>query len=178
MIGGLARRRGTGALLACMLLGGCWGGAQLDPNLEAHLRDTTRPSPETHTSVAALGTAGAGDDAGADSPPSSGDGSEPAGEAGASGSTAGAGAPAPTGSPQASGSAGAPSIPASDDSVRCGDGALDPEELCDVAIPEGEPGACPTSCDAGSECHPLVLELHTCWTRCIEGQPAPDAPCP
>jgi hypothetical protein len=34
----------------------------------------------------------------------------------------------------------------------CGDGALDPDERCDVGIPQGQPGACPLTCDAGPGC--------------------------
>ena len=34
----------------------------------------------------------------------------------------------------------------------CGDGVLQPHELCDPAIPPEAPGACPASCDDGSAC--------------------------
>lgn len=34
----------------------------------------------------------------------------------------------------------------------CGDGSVDGEETCDEAIPAGEPGACPASCDDNRAC--------------------------
>lgn len=60
-----------------------------------------------------------------------------------------------------------------DDSVRCGDGELDEDELCDIAIAVGEEGACPTSCNAAPDCPEQTLILRTCWTRCA-AEPAPD----
>ena len=55
----------------------------------------------------------------------------------------------------------------------CGDGVLDEEtELCDTAIPDGMPGACPTSCENmdSDPCQPLVVRESACQTSC---EPAP-----
>jgi hypothetical protein len=64
---------------------------------------------------------------------------------------------------------GAPPTPppgSADDSVRCGDGVLDDDELCDVSIEAGQPGACPTSC-ASDPCHPQRLVIQGCFSRCV-----------
>lgn len=70
----------------------------------------------------------------------------------------------------------------SDDSVRCGNGVLDGDELCDFTIPEGEPGSCPTaeSCEDESDdpCYPWVLEVHGCWSQCVRAEPDPGQVCP
>jgi hypothetical protein len=47
----------------------------------------------------------------------------------------------------------------------CGNGLIDQGETCDIAIPAGTPGACPTSCDDGIACTTDSLEQ------------APHAPC-
>jgi cysteine-rich repeat protein len=39
----------------------------------------------------------------------------------------------------------------------CNNGVIDPGELCDTGIPEGQPGACPTSCDDANACTTDVL---------------------
>src|SRR5438046_1945887 len=39
-----------------------------------------------------------------------------------------------------------------DCSASCGNGTLDPNERCDNGIRSGEPGACPSSCDAQTLC--------------------------
>jgi hypothetical protein len=62
---------------------------------------------------------------------------------------------------------------ASDDSVRCGDGVLDEDELCDISIADGEKGACPTECAALDECHAPAIALRTCWTQCVLGAALP-----
>jgi hypothetical protein len=70
----------------------------------------------------------------------------------------------------------APSI--SDDSVRCGNGVLDPDELCDVAIPSGEPGACPNECaPAPTGCPARMLSVRTCWSACVASEPSEDPAC-
>ena len=61
----------------------------------------------------------------------------------------------------------------SDDSVRCGDGVLDDDELCDISIADGEVGACPTECAALDECHVPAIALRTCWTQCVLGEALP-----
>jgi hypothetical protein len=47
----------------------------------------------------------------------------------------------------------------------CGNGVLDPGELCDTAIPPGSPGACPTSC-ANSGCTQRTLTGTACQAQC------------
>lgn len=59
-----------------------------------------------------------------------------------------------------------------DDSARCGDGVLDPDELCDVSIPEGREGACPMECEPFA-CREMLLAPRTCWTQCVLGPPLP-----
>ncbi len=49
----------------------------------------------------------------------------------------------------------------------CGNGALDPGELCDTKISAGQPGACPTaSCDDGDSCTVDSLVGQACRQRC------------
>ncbi len=66
---------------------------------------------------------------------------------------------------------------------KCGNGALDPGETCDIAIAAGQPGACPTSCDDGNACTTDMLQnagsclaacQHTPITTCLSG----DGCCP
>lgn len=57
----------------------------------------------------------------------------------------------------------------------CGNGAIDQDEICDSAIPEGQPGACPTQCNAVLD--PCVtVELQgtpgQCNAECIQIEPA------
>jgi hypothetical protein len=68
--------------------------------------------------------------------------------------------------------AAAPPPGAADDSVRCGNGILDDDELCDVAIGDGEVGACPNACPSSDPCHPEMLHVQTCWSRYVP-VPAP-----
>lgn len=69
-----------------------------------------------------------------------------------------------------------------DDSVRCGNGVLDADELCDFTIPEGEDGACPTAESCASEsddpCYPRVLDPRGCFSQCVRAEPAPGQICP
>ena len=55
----------------------------------------------------------------------------------------------------------------SNNAARCGDGVLDPGELCDPAIAEG-PGACPTACQA-TACSTAMLvgEASACTAQCL-----------
>jgi hypothetical protein len=49
----------------------------------------------------------------------------------------------------------------------CGDGVLNPEELCDTDISTG-PGSCPTSCDDGEACTTDALNGGgTCLAECV-----------
>jgi hypothetical protein len=132
------------------MLQGCWG-AGLDPQLDARLRATSRPASQS----GALANDGSRwpqqPDAGVDGADA---GEEPA--------------LAPTlDAPPA------PSQASADDAVRCGDGTLDATELCDVAIAQGQPGACPTACHGTDPCHPQALQVHTCWSHCAPVAPAP-----
>ncbi|MCA9672051.1 MAG: VWA domain-containing protein [Myxococcales bacterium] len=49
---------------------------------------------------------------------------------------------------------------------NCGDGKLDPGELCDRAIAAGQPGACPTQCDDGDRCTDDKLVGAGCALKC------------
>jgi hypothetical protein len=61
----------------------------------------------------------------------------------------------------------------STDSARCGDGVVDTNEQCDIAIEEGEPGSCPTECDNSDPCKPQRYVVLGCRTRCVAEEPAP-----
>lgn len=50
----------------------------------------------------------------------------------------------------------------------CGDGHVDVGELCDTAIEQGEPGACPRSCSTGSACAPRMMIGTGCQRQCAE----------
>lgn len=53
------------------------------------------------------------------------------------------------------------------DSAQCGNGIVEPNELCDKAIPSGNPGACPTDCTAGDPCDGgTLLNGGTCRAEC------------
>ena len=54
----------------------------------------------------------------------------------------------------------------SDDDVRCGDAVLQETEACDVAIPQGAPGACPVQCVQLDPCVELELIVSGCRTHC------------
>jgi hypothetical protein len=65
----------------------------------------------------------------------------------------------------------APSGASSDDSVRCGDGVLDADEVCDIAIADGEDGACVTDC-GDDPC--AKLDVHGCMTSCVTDTSKPE----
>lgn len=50
---------------------------------------------------------------------------------------------------------------------QCGNGALDPGELCDPAIAAGREGACPTKCESDDPCTPRVLAGAQCQVECV-----------
>ncbi len=60
------------------------------------------------------------------------------------------------------------------DPALCGNGVIDGAEACDTAIAAGQPGACPTSCDAGASCTTVRLEGTDCAAACVT---APLAEC-
>jgi len=55
-----------------------------------------------------------------------------------------------------------------DDAIdRCGNGAIDSGESCDVGIAAGQPGACPTECSDGQACSAdELLAADTCSASC------------
>ncbi|MGB2986825.1 MAG: hypothetical protein WBE26_13215, partial [Phycisphaerae bacterium] len=51
--------------------------------------------------------------------------------------------------------------------LNCDNGVVDAGETCDIAIPEGSPGACPTSCDDTDPCTvDTLLDDGTCTAWC------------
>jgi hypothetical protein len=52
----------------------------------------------------------------------------------------------------------------------CGDGEVDLSEKCDVAIPAGQQGACPTQCPALAECEPRELVGSNCSAECKQAE--------
>jgi hypothetical protein len=73
-------------------------------------------------------------------------------------------------SPQSDGCcpAGCTSATDPDCSTTCGDGKVQANETCDVAIPARGPGACPTACDDGNSCTTdLLLSSGTCDAACV-----------
>jgi cysteine-rich repeat protein len=66
--------------------------------------------------------------------------------------------------------AGANAATDSDCAVNCGNGSVDPGELCDTGIASG-PGACPTSCDDNMACTTdELIAAGTCAARCENTQ--------
>lgn len=57
----------------------------------------------------------------------------------------------------------------------CGNGRLDPGELCDWGIADGQAGACPTACDAAADaCTSVALvgDRLSCSAECVVNEPA------
>lgn len=48
----------------------------------------------------------------------------------------------------------------------CGDGVVADDEVCDTAIADGEPGACPEDCPSLGECLPRRLRGSGCYAWC------------
>jgi hypothetical protein len=77
--------------------------------------------------------------------------------------------PIATCSPQSDGCcpAGCTAVTDPDCSATCGDGKVQTNETCDVAIAAGSPGACPTGCDDGDPCTTdYLLSGGTCQATC------------
>ena len=53
--------------------------------------------------------------------------------------------------------------------ATCGDGVHEPGELCDTAIPPGQPGACPTNCTPANACETSTLSGAACQAECVTG---------
>lgn len=64
----------------------------------------------------------------------------------------------------------------SDDSARCGNGVLDDDELCEISIPSGQPGSCPSECQPAPGCPSETMLVRSCWSRCIPDE-MPSAEC-
>ena len=151
-------------LLTALSFAGCYGGPSIDPQLEAQRRELSKQTIDTQAGTdedrqARLSDAEVeGEDAAMDEETT----------------------PAPVDNPQPPGPAATPGDggpPISDDSGRCGNGVLDDDELCEIGIPEGEEGACPSEC-GGDECNPERLEVRGCWTVCLPAAPDPELECP
>ncbi len=51
--------------------------------------------------------------------------------------------------------------------LECGNGIIDPGEACDIGIPAGEPGSCPTSCGDRDSCtRDVVADPPSCTAPC------------
>lgn len=51
--------------------------------------------------------------------------------------------------------------------LECGDGVVESGEICDTAIAQGDPGACPTACDNPAECTvEELVNFGTCLAQC------------
>ncbi len=61
----------------------------------------------------------------------------------------------------------------SDDSTRCGDGVLDDNEMCDIALPAGADGACPTRCRPEPGCPAETMVVRSCWSYCVPDEVPP-----
>jgi hypothetical protein len=55
-------------------------------------------------------------------------------------------------------------------SSECGNGTVDPDERCDIAISSGRKGACPDGCSGREGCSQRVLIGSHCAARCEETQ--------
>jgi hypothetical protein len=144
-------------------------------NAGSGLADAARNISHRTSRLEGAGTAGAGDEA-----------MEPAADMG----LAGAAAAETTGTAERTGSAANDATPSagptpqdapamavdamhSDDSARCGDNKVEPDELCDVAIEAGHPGACPRTCEPLDSCHAAKLKVDSCWSKCVLGDEVP-----
>jgi hypothetical protein len=51
--------------------------------------------------------------------------------------------------------------------VHCGDGRVTGDEKCDIGIPKGVAGACPTECPELAPCNPRALNNSGCQAECV-----------
>jgi hypothetical protein len=51
--------------------------------------------------------------------------------------------------------------------VVCGNGVVEPAEICDTGLASGRPGACPRTCDDGQSCTADTLEGGACRATCV-----------
>lgn len=133
-------------------------------NAGSGLADAARNISHRTSRLEGAGTAGAGDEE-----------MEPAADMG----LAGAAAEETTGAAEQTDptpdAATAPVVdrPHSDDSARCGDRMVQADELCDVGIEAGSPGACPSVCEPLDACHAAKLKVDSCWSECVLGDEVP-----
>jgi hypothetical protein len=60
-----------------------------------------------------------------------------------------------------------PQSPIAVETTVCGDGRVSGPEKCDIAIPEGRLGGCPTSCSELRNCAPRELNGSACQAECV-----------
>jgi MYXO-CTERM domain-containing protein len=73
--------------------------------------------------------------------------------------------------------AGATSATDSDCSPTCGDGVKNAGETCDTAIPQGQYGACPLSCNDGDPCTVDAMVGSGCAAYCTHVNTCPSTQC-
>jgi hypothetical protein len=139
--------------ISALLLSGCWGGPSIGPRIGSKGRDSDDTVPVTKEALPQAHSEMAGSGAQLDAP-DAGMGDEPS---------------APVDHPQPPEPRPVPPSTA-DDSVHCGNGVVDDTELCDIAIADGDPGACPAACKTDA-CHPQALEIRGCMSRCVPVEP-------
>jgi hypothetical protein len=90
------------------------------------------------------------------------------GGAGSAGSNGAAGAPARDAAIPDAGTTTTPDAGNGDVTVEpCGDGKITGDELCDIAIADKMPGACPDECPSEHACQPRALEGSRCQAHCV-----------
>lgn len=87
--------------------------------------------------------------------------------AGGTGGIGGAGGAGGTGGAGGLGGDSGVDDPDAGDGTRCGDGLVTGTELCDTAIADDEPGACPSACPPLSECVMRALNGTGCRAECV-----------
>ena len=161
-------------VLALGIASGCTGGAGIDATLESELRATDGSSGLRSTRLEDAAAAGMGAPMPAEAEPEHAEPEEQP-QGGADDDPPSAGDPHSGDDEQDNqdgDDAAEPATPPvqpppfADDSPRCGNGYLDDDELCDVAVPEGEFGACRTECPPTPECPFRMLIPRTCWSQC------------
>jgi hypothetical protein len=149
---------GMPTLMLAAAMAGCFGETGIDPDLEAQRRELSRQTIETggferEDLMAEVQVELDDADSGMEEEPM---------------------VPPPDPDPQAG---DPPPVPShSDDSVRCGNGVLDNDEICEISLPDGEPGACPSKC-SDDPCNPEKMEARGCWSVCVPLAPEPGADC-
>lgn len=96
-------------------------------------------------------------------------GSTPTAGSGAAGKHASAGSGAKDAGEDSEGENDAGRIPTTSVpiDVHCGDGRVTGDEKCDIGVPKGMPGACPTECPELARCNPRALNNSGCQAECV-----------